>query len=103
MIGPGSFCAKSPFLITSRRFTLICFGESGLPVLNAGHAFEQRPHSVQVYVSSICFHVMSPMVFVPNVMLSPSASSLIGVSRPFGVVRFSRMFGSERMTWKCFP
>ena len=48
MIGPGSFCLKSAILITSRRFTLICFGESGFPVLNAGHALEQRPHSVQV-------------------------------------------------------
>ena len=38
---------------------MIFFGESSLPGRNAGQLISQRPHSVHVYGSSICFHVKS--------------------------------------------
>ena len=45
------------------------FGESGLPVFHAGHALWQRPHSVQAYRSSICFHVRSVIVAAPRMLV----------------------------------
>src|SRR5205085_12670282 len=36
---------------------IISLGKSGLPVLVAGQTVLQRPHSVQAYPSSSCFHV----------------------------------------------
>ena len=37
----------------SRRFMISSFGDSGLPVFQAGHCDWQRPHSVQVAMSSM--------------------------------------------------
>ena len=39
----------------SRRPMMTSFGESGFPVVQAGHTDWQRPHSVHVTKSSICF------------------------------------------------
>ena len=45
----------------SRRSMMRSFGESGLSVFQAGQADWQRPHSVQVAKSSICFQVKCPI------------------------------------------
>ena len=70
------------------------FGDSGLPVFQAGHWLWQRPHSVQVAMSSIAVHLKSSTLATPNVSTSGSASSssrtlpldIIG-SRPPSAVR----------------
>ena len=52
------------------------FGESTLPVANAGQASWQRPHSVQENVSSTCFQVRSAAVPAPKRMSSSGTSGL---------------------------
>src|SRR5487761_708245 len=49
----------------SRRFMITSLGESGLPVFHAGQTDWQRPHSVHVTKSSICFHVKFSMKPAP--------------------------------------
>ena len=64
------------------------FGESALPVVNAGQASWQRPHSVQEKVSSISFQVRSAIVPAPKRSFSSSSSSKrSGSSRPRARVR----------------
>ena len=53
-------------------------GESGLPVFHAGHWLWQRPHSVQVAMSSMPFHVKSSIFPRPNTSSSPGSSKSIG-------------------------
>jgi hypothetical protein len=44
-----------------------------------GQYSRQRPHSVQVYMSSICFHVKSVTVEMPNRVFSSTFSrSMVG-------------------------
>ena len=62
--------------------TMTCFGESILPVRFAGQAAVQRPHSVQVYVSSNCFQLNCRSSPTPNT--SAFSMSLIGESTPVG-------------------
>ena len=64
-------------------------GLSTLPVAKAGQASWQRPHSVQEYVSSICFQVRSAAVPAPKRMSSSGmsgSSKVSGSSRPAGPV-----------------
>ena len=62
-------------------------GESSLPVFQAGQTSWQRPHSVQEYVSMICFQVMSFTVPAPKRISSSGTVKSSGSSRPPGVVR----------------
>ena len=59
----------------SRRLSTSSFGESGLPVFQAGHCDWQRPHSVQVVKSSMPFQVNCSTWATPNWSFSGSASS----------------------------
>ena len=51
------------------------FGDSGLPVFQAGHCDWQRPHSVHVAMSSMAVHLKSSTLATPKVSTSGSASS----------------------------
>ena len=70
----------------SRRSMISSFGESGLPVAHAGQTSWQRPHSVHVNRSSICFRDRSFCVATPKRMSSSAASRSIrlGSRRPLG-------------------
>ena len=78
----------------SRRFMISSLGLSGLPVFQAGHWLWQRPHSVQVAMSSMAVHLKSSTLATPKVSTSGSASSssstlpllIIGSSAPRAVV-----------------
>ena len=59
----------------SRRSRISCLGDSGLSVAQAGHCDWQRPHSVQVPMSSRPFQEKSPIFPRPNTSVSGSASS----------------------------
>ncbi len=74
-------------------------GLSGLPVLQAGHASWQRPHSVQVKPSSRSFHDRSATVRMPNV--ASSASRSIAGSSPRGRILRSAMLGIAVAMWRC--
>jgi hypothetical protein len=77
----------------SRRFMISSLGDSGLPVFQAGHCDWQRPHSVQVAMSSMAVHLKSSTLATPKVSSSGSASSssrtlpllIIGSSPPSAV------------------
>src|ERR1019366_3049289 len=68
----------------SRSPMMSNFGLSGLPVVQAGQTDWQRPHSVQVAKSSICFQVKSSILPAPKTVSSLTLSiSMSGVlSRP---------------------
>ena len=84
-------------------------GDSGLPVFHAGHWLWQRPHSVQVAMSSMAVHLKSSTLATPNVSTSGSASSssrtlpsLIIGSRPpsatpSGLRLVSTLIGATKM------
>ena len=75
---PSSGVAEANML--SRRFMMSSLGESGLSVFQAGQADWQRPHSVQVAKSSICFQVKWPISPTPNTVSSSTFSmSMSGV------------------------
>ena len=79
---------------------MICLGDSGLSVAQAGHFDWQRPHSVQVPRSSRPFQVMSSILPMPNTSVSGSASSKSS-TLPFDRIGSSgpRAFGRrENMT-----
>ena len=64
----------------SRRFMIRSLGERGFSVVQAGQADWQRPHSVQVAKSSICFQVKWPTSPTPNTVSSSTFSmSMSGV------------------------
>ena len=64
----------------SRRFMISSFGESGFSVFHAGHWDWQRPHSVHVAKSSICFQVKWPTSPTPKTVSSSMFSmSMSGV------------------------
>ena len=60
------------------------FGDSSLPVFQAGQTSWQRPHSVHENVSIICFQVRSGTVPAPKRRSSSSPSKSSGSSRPPG-------------------
>ena len=68
----------------SRRPMMTSFGLRGLPVVQAGQTDWQRPHSVQVAKSNICFQVKSSILPTPKTVSSVTFSmSMSGVlSRP---------------------
>ena len=64
----------------SRRPMIRSFGDSGLSVVQAGQADWQRPHSVQVAKSSICFQVNCSTSPTPKTVSSSTFSmSMSGV------------------------
>ncbi len=74
-------------------------GSSGLPVRAVGQTTRQRPHSVHVYPSSICFHVRSSTREAPK--RSEFSRSTVA-SRPIGSRFMKKMFGIAARMWKCF-
>ena len=87
MLGTRAVCSPSPLSsgvaeanMLSRRSMMSSLGESGLSVVQAGQADWQRPHSVQVAKSSICFQVKCPISPTPNTVSSSTFSmSMSGV------------------------
>ena len=65
------------------------FGDSVLPVAQAGQTSWQRPHSVHDIESTICFQVRSSTVPMPKRISSSgvSSSKRSGSSRPRARVR----------------
>ena len=57
------------------------FGESTLPVANAGHASWQRPHSVHENVSSTSFQVRSAIVPAPKRISSSGTDGVVEAQR----------------------
>ena len=86
-LGTRAVCSPSPVSsgvaeanMLSRRPMMSSLGESGLSVFQAGQADWQRPHSVQVAKSSICFQVKWPISPTPNTVSSSTFSmSMSGV------------------------
>jgi hypothetical protein len=84
-------------------------GDSGLPVFQAGHCDWQRPHSVQVAMSSMAVHLKSSTLATPKTSSSGSASSrsrtlpllIIGSSPPravpSGLRLVSTLIGAVKM------
>ena len=101
----------------SRRLRTSSFGDSGLPVFQAGHCDWQRPHSVQVVKSSRPFQVNCSTWATPNWSFSGSASSkssglpwlIIGRSaprpEPAGLAgsRLKKMLGNARKRCQATP
>ena len=64
----------------SRRAMISSLGDRGFSVFQAGQADWQRPHSVQVAKSSICFQVKWPTSPTPKTVSSSTFSmSMSGV------------------------
>ena len=90
----------------SRRPMMRSLGDSGLSVFQAGQADWQRPHSVQVEKSSICFQVKWPISPTPKTVSSSTFSmSMSGVlSRPpraRGRREKATLMGAKKMC-RCF-
>ena len=95
---PSSFGpSRSSWSRMSR--TIFC-GSSVLPVASAGQLSEQRPHSVQVYPSSSCFHEKSRTLAAPKVSLFSMSS--ISCSAPRGRDERKNTFGSVVTMCRCF-
>ena len=78
LAGMSSGVAEANML--SRRPMMRSLGDSGFSVFQAGQADWQRPHSVQVAKSSICFQVKWPISPTPNTVSSSTFSmSMSGV------------------------
>ena len=86
-LGTRAVCSPSPVSsgvaeanMLSRRPMMSSLGDKGLSVVQAGQADWQRPHSVQVEKSSICFQVKCPISPTPNTVSSSTFSmSMSGV------------------------
>ena len=90
----------------SRRSMMRSLGERGLSVVQAGQADWQRPHSVQVAKSSICFQVKWPISPTPNTVSSSTFSmSMSGVlpsaPRARGRREKATLMGARKMC-RCF-
>ena len=82
--------------ITSPVLSTISRGSRGLPVAWAGHTDVQRPHIVQLSVSSSCFQVKSSTVDAPKLSSSVSIRLGIGFIAPLGRSRSRRyMFAGD--------
>lgn len=90
------------------------FGESGLPVFQAGHCDWQRPHSVQVEKSSRPFQEKCSIWETPNWSSSPGSSKsislpslVIGCSAPSATPpsasRLNQMLGKARKRCQATP
>ena len=77
------------------------FGDSSLPVVQAGQTSWQRPHSVQENVSSVCFQVRSATVPAPKRISSSGPSKRSGSSRPRARVRVKKTFTAAVAMWRC--
>ncbi len=83
----------------SRMPMMNVLGFSGFPVLYAGQASWQRPHSVQVKPSSRSFQPRSWSVRSPN--WGSSASRSIMGSSPRGASLRNQMFGKAVAMCRC--
>lgn len=90
------------------------FGESGLPVFQAGHCDWQRPHSVQVEKSRMPFQENCSTWETPKTASSAGSSQsislpavVIGWSAPRAVepsaLRLNQMFGKPRKRCQATP
>src|SRR5262249_6753697 len=90
------------------------FGESGLPVFQAGHCDWQRPHSVQVEKSSRPFQENCSTWETPKTSSSPGSvksialpPEVIGSRAPSAVsplaLRLNQMFGKPRKRCQATP
>ncbi len=77
------------------------FGDSSLPVVQAGQTSWQRPHSVHENVSSVCFQVRSATVPAPKRISSSGPSKRSGSSRPRARVRPKNTFTAAVAMWRC--
>jgi hypothetical protein len=81
------------------------FGDSGLPVFQAGHWLWHRPHSVQVYMSRKRLNPKCSRAPTPRMSSSPIASTSIfsasSLPSAFGC-RANSTFGMTVNTWRCF-
>jgi hypothetical protein len=82
------------------------FGDSGLPVFQAGHWLWHRPHSVQVAKSSIALHLKSSTLPTPKMSSSPGSSKSTGLPfdnmgssgpRPSGSRLVATLSGARKM------
>ena len=86
-LGTRAVCSPSPPMsgvaeanMLSRSPMMSSLGDSGFSVFQAGQADWQRPHSVQVAKSSICFQEKWPTSPTPNTVSSSTFSmSMSGV------------------------
>ena len=90
----------------SRSDMIRSLGLSGFSVFHAGQTLWQRPHSVQVAKSSICFQVKSSILPTPKTVSSVTFSmSMSGVlSRPpsaRGRREVPTLMGARKL-WRCF-
>ena len=110
----GSPSGESPFLASSldacenmlsRRPMITSFGESGLPVAQAGHTDWQRPHSVHVAKSSICFQVKCSIWPTPktvsSVTFSMSMSGVLSRAPSARGRRDAATFNGATKMWRC--
>ncbi|RPK75185.1 hypothetical protein EES44_01405 [Streptomyces sp. ADI96-15] len=74
------------------------FGESGLPVFQAGHCDWQRPHSVQVEKSSRPFHEKCSTCEAPKTASSAPSSSSKTVSKSISLPPDTIGFSSPSAT-----
>lgn len=90
------------------------FGDSGLPVFQAGHCDWQRPHSVHVEKSRMPFQENCSTCETPKTSSSPGSSKsislppeVIGRSAPSAVppsdFRLNQMFGKARKRCQATP
>src|SRR6185369_17739151 len=99
----------------SRSDSTSSFGDSGLPVFQAGHWDWQRPHSVQVLKSSRPFQVNCSTEATPNWSFSGSACSKSRTAPPESIgrsapsagrlvpERLKKMFGKARKRCQATP
>ncbi len=98
----------------SRSDMMRSFGESGLPVFQAGHCDWQRPHSVHVEKSRMPFQENCSTCETPKLSSSPGSSKsislpplVIGWSAPSAVapsaLRLNQMFGKPRKRCHATP
>jgi hypothetical protein len=78
------------------------FGESSLPVVQAGQTSWQRPHSVHENVSNICFQVRSGTVPAPKRISSSGTSKRSGSRWPRGRVEAKKTLTAAVAMCRCF-
>ncbi len=85
----------------SRRAMISSFGESSLPVVQAGQTSWQRPHSVHENVSNICFQVRSGTVPAPKRISSSGTSKRSGSRCPRARVEAKKTLTAAVTMWRC--
>ena len=90
-------------MVRCRTLTTILRGLSGLPVMFAGHAAVQRPHSVHEYPSRRFFHDRSVTSDAPNSRpLGLEVHWAHDADLPGPLVFEKNVLGSDVMTCRCF-